>query len=320
MTIKTLTVSILLATSFLLLTGCGDKNVSEVTSEQNTIVQTDTDIAETDNGITSDGNGNDNNLTGGSSDGDENTIIPTTTVAPISLTLTIEKTSLNKDENTSLKVMATYSGRTSNEVTDKVEWVVTPKESVSISNSMLKALRDTQTSIQAKLDTKLSEKVNLNIIWIVNGHTLPPEPDKAVNDATLFGVDVNGNDVRDDVERWIYETYKDKHPIYIDIAMQAGRAYKKVLETPEKAKEIREVVNAPMNCGLYYQYNAKYLNEPILLNERIDTKIFSKMFNTKERNDVYWEYDKLLSGGVYDALRSAELKAQCDFNTSQYKE
>ncbi|HFD14302.1 MAG TPA: hypothetical protein ENJ34_03265, partial [Epsilonproteobacteria bacterium] len=59
---------------------------------------------------------------------------------------------------------------------------------------------------------------------VINGHVLPPEPDPKVNNATLLGVDVNHNGVRDDVERWIYETYKDKHPIYIDIAMQAARA------------------------------------------------------------------------------------------------
>jgi len=129
---------------------------------------------------------------------------------------------------------------------------------------------------------------------------------------------VNGNGVRDDVERWIYLTYKEKHPIYVDIAMQAARGYKLVLEMPQRAKEIRGKVNSAMDCGIYYQYNAKYLQERILVHERIDTKIFSQYFNTKERSDTYWEYDKSLSGGVYDALRSTALKAQCDFNTSKY--
>jgi len=55
----------------------------------------------------------------------------------------------------------------------------------------------------------------------IYGHRLPPEPDTVVNNSTLLGIDVNNNGVRDDVERWIYETYKDKHPIHIDIAMQA---------------------------------------------------------------------------------------------------
>ncbi len=168
-------------------------------------------------------------------------------------------------------------------------------------------------------DTNLSE-LNTTSVEVINGHILPPEPDPKINNATLLGIDFNNNGVRDDVEIWIYKTYKDKHPVYIDIAMQAARAYKLVLEHPEKAREIRKIVNAPMNCGIYYQYNAKYLNEPTLVDERIDAKVFNKYFQTEERRNTYWQYDKLLSGGVYDALRSAELKTQCDFDTNQYEE
>ncbi len=155
-------------------------------------------------------------------------------------------------------------------------------------------------------------------VIVINGHTLPPEPDPAVNDETLLGVDSNDNGVRDDVERWIYETYKDKHPIYIDIAMQAGRAYKMVLEHPEKAREIREIVNAPLFCASYYQYDAEEFGDSVLVDERIDAPVHNKYFNTKARNDVYWEYDGLLSGGSYDLPKIREMKAFCDFDTSKY--
>jgi hypothetical protein len=37
---------------------------------------------------------------------------------------------------------------------------------------------------------------------------LPVEPDKAANDATLAGIDINENGIRDDVERAIYFKYK----------------------------------------------------------------------------------------------------------------
>jgi len=79
-------------------------------------------------------------------------------------------------------------------------------------------------------------------------YELPPEPDPTQNNSTLLGIDSNNNGVRDDVERWIYKTYKDKHPIHIDIAMQAGRAYKLVLETPERAREIRLEVQGALFC------------------------------------------------------------------------
>jgi hypothetical protein len=102
--------------------------------------------------------------------------------------------------------------------------------------------------------------------------------------------------------------------------MQAARGYKLVLETPERAKEIRLKVDAALFCNWYYWKDAKEFNEPLLVEERIDTPVSSKYFNTKERKDNYLQYDKLLSGGVYDSPWADEMKAFCDFNTSKYGE
>jgi len=155
---------------------------------------------------------------------------------------------------------------------------------------------------------------------VINGHTLPPKPDPKVNNSTLLGIDSNNNGVRDDVEIWIYQTYKDKHPIYIDIAMQSGRAYKKILEMPEKAIEIHSEVAAPQYCRAYYQNTAKYFNEPLLVdkNENITNDVYMKYFNTDERMDTYDEYDTLLSGGMYTLPKLDKMKSFCDFNTSKY--
>ena len=164
-----------------------------------------------------------------------------------------------------------------------------------------------------------ANKLAITVYKDINNYKLPPEPDETLNNSTLLGIDSNNNGVRDDVERWIYETYKDKHPIYIDIAMQAGRAYKQVLETPERAREIHEtVVNAPLYCAWYYQNDSEEFGDPVLVNERIDAPVKSKYFNTKERNEVYWEYNALLSGGSYPLPKAQERKSFCDFNTSKY--
>ena len=47
-------------------------------------------------------------------------------------------------------------------------------------------------------------------VIVINGHTLPPEPDPKINNATLLGVDSNDNGVRDDVEIWIYKKYQNE--------------------------------------------------------------------------------------------------------------
>ncbi|WP_373033130.1 hypothetical protein [Sulfurovum sp.] len=157
---------------------------------------------------------------------------------------------------------------------------------------------------------------------IIQGHQLPPEPDPVVNNSTLLGIDANKNGVRDDVEIWVLNKYKDKHPIYIAIAMQAARAYRKVLETPEKAREIHDEVDKAVYCQLYYRLNAKYFNEPLLLKNNVVNEFFrSKIyFNTQKRMEAYLQYDKLLSGGSYTLLKIEERKAACDFNISKYEE
>jgi len=154
---------------------------------------------------------------------------------------------------------------------------------------------------------------------IINGHVLPPEPDPVKNNATLLGIDVNHNGVRDDVERWIYETYKDKHPIYIDIAMQAARAYKLVLEHPERAKEIVPIVSAPIFCEGYYRVFADMFGDVKYIKKKIlDSDFDTIYFNISERMKVYLKYQQYLSGDTYMVPRPSEGKRHCDFNTSKY--
>lgn len=157
-------------------------------------------------------------------------------------------------------------------------------------------------------------------VLVIQGHTLPPEPDPAINNATLLGVDSNDNGVRDDVERWIYTTYKDKHPIHIDIAMQAGRAWQKVLEDPSKAKEIYPIVDAASSCEAYYEVCIDSENKLFVKND-INNKHFVEniIFNTRERTEAFLKYDKILSGDSYTIPWCSEKQELCDFNTSKYE-
>jgi len=328
------------ATLTLILSACGGNGKDKQNSD-NGLFETPTTTNDT-NTTTTDSNGSDDNSTNGSGDdnsssggdnnstdgngdnnstngnGDDNSTNPSATIK--TLNLKVEKATLNKDTNTTISVKAIYKDNTIKDITNKAKWIIDKKDAIKITNHTLKALKDTNVTLQAKVGKVISNPAKLVIYWEVNGHRLPPEPDPKINNSTLLGVDVNHNGVRDDVERWIYKKYKDKHPIHIDIAMQAGRAYKLVLEHPEKAKEIRLKVNGALFCGWYYQKDAYRYNDPTLVHERIDAPVKSKYFNTKARQDVYWEYDKTLSGDAYDLPRSKQRKALCDFNTSKYEE
>ena len=360
MTIKTLITILLLATSFLFFTACDSKTKQE---ETNTTVQIDTtsgntgredenrnDTADSDidevntitggettrsggssnddtsnnDNTTTDG-GNDDNTNSGSDDNtSRNNDATTSTVTLTSLKLTIDKTSLNKDENTTVIVMATYSDNSTKEVTDKVEWVVAPSNAVKMTNTTLIALHDKTTTVKAKLNTVASDAVSLNITWVVNGHTLPPEPDEATNDATLLGIDINSNGVRDDVERYIYKRF-GKDPDYpktkVALTMQDAWATQKILENP--TIESKKYLDDAIDCQ-YYWFERKQKNirqkiieldktnfsESIRLSVQArkwrgkhkvfdDVLLKDKMLNTKQRILTMFKFNEACSGHIF---------------------
>jgi len=61
----------------------------------------------------------------------------------------------------------------------------------------------------------------------INGVPVPPEPDPELNNATLAGIDVNGNGVRDDVER--HMEGKSSSQREFANAMSAAAAYQGAL-------------------------------------------------------------------------------------------
>ncbi len=155
---------------------------------------------------------------------------------------------------------------------------------------------------------------------VIHGYTLPPEPNLAINNSTLLGIDSNNNGVRDDVEIWILKKYKDEHPIYTEIAMQVGRAWQKVLEDPTKAKEIHDFVNAAGDCESYYSVCSEN-NSTIHIEERIDDRsLEEQVLNTKARKEAYSSYDSLLSGDSYRIPWCSERKQLCDFNVTKFEQ
>ena len=90
---------------------------------------------------------------------------------------------------------------------------------------------------------------------VINGHTLPPEPDPKVNNKTLLGIDSNGNGVRDDVERFLIISdgtlASDHYPkIWTAIDMQFARAdFAFIKEQTPKTTRMR--IDA-LNCQEYF--------------------------------------------------------------------
>lgn len=149
----------------------------------------------------------------------------------------------------------------------------------------------------------------------INGHTLPPDPDPKINNSTLLGIDSNNNGVRDDVERYILQTYGEEK-ITIEIAFQVSRAYDVVIEHPENAWETYKIIDAALDCESYFRNYANIFGDPILIKERISSsKIFKSLqLNTEARIRGYLLHNQMLTGGVFTLREINTLKAECKFD------
>ena len=234
------------------------------------------------------------------------TIEQTATVK--NLELNVEKLSLNKGTSTKLKLTPTLSkGKVTQKLKDALnnpEFIVTPKDAIKIDyqTKTITALKDTNVTIQAKIANTLSNKIKLNIYWEVNGHRLPPEPDPKINNSTLLGVDSNNNGVRDDVERWIYEKYKDKHPIYRALAMDISKSYQLLLKGEAYYEEAHQMMSDAIDCADFFKYYAKYYGKKNLIADEdnpTDNELRNIYFNNKQRWKAFFQYDESLNGGVY---------------------
>ncbi len=210
----------------------------------------------------------------------------------------------------------------------KYRWKQLSGIAVAIENKRASTLKFTAPTVtektdlvfelKAKFDDPVHDEITITVfpILIINGVRLPPEPLPEENNATLVGIDSNDNGVRDDVERWIYTEFKDKHPVHIEVAMQSARTWERIFEGgADKALETVEFVHAALGCQIFYEG----YSEPLLIVEpiNIDDQITRKITNTPERKAAYIAYDKALSGGVYTLPDNDELKGMCDFDTDK---
>jgi hypothetical protein len=153
---------------------------------------------------------------------------------------------------------------------------------------------------------------------VINGFTMPPCPDQALNDSTLLGIDSNNNGVRDDVERWLINRYKNDHKIVTEIGFQGARASQIVIQNPDEAGETYHIEGAALYCNSYFKDFADIDGGQILIDHIIinSTAFRSVQFNTAARIRAYLTYNKKLSGGVYeDPIKS--YKSFCDFDVNK---
>lgn len=87
--------------------------------------------------------------------------------------------------------------------------------------------------------TILSIPPRAPVYQVINGITVPPEPAPSINNATLAGVDINNNGVRDDVERLIAQNTTNKADFLR--AVVVVKAYSSILQLPKSATKAQAV-------------------------------------------------------------------------------
>lgn len=128
---------------------------------------------------------------------------------------------------------------------------------------------------------------------VINGITVPPEPAPSINNATLAGVDVNGNGVRDDVERGIARA--SSNPQQFSKVMMLAKAYQIVLSAPTPSTRLEGLlIERIILCST----DSNYTSPPTLV-ETSDTSLESQIFNTDQRKDKFYALRAVVGG--YDS-------------------
>jgi len=161
---------------------------------------------------------------------------------------------------------------------------------------------------------------------VVNGYKLPPEPDPALNDSTLLGIDVNNNGVRDDVERYVIKRYAedpDFPKTKTALAMQYAWAEQKIIENPviESDKYLSDAIDCESywlnknTQGMSFREYLKYSQQHEVFN---DKQIRAKIYNTRERIERSFQFNQACSGYIFDGRE--ESLDNCQINIDELGE
>ncbi|QQR78713.1 MAG: hypothetical protein IPJ68_00280 [Candidatus Moraniibacteriota bacterium] len=142
---------------------------------------------------------------------------------------------------------------------------------------------------------------------------MPGDPGEA-GKRDLLGIDVNGNGVRDDIERYIVFAYPDSTKKR-EALMQNARTLNDYLRDHEdktKTRENGKTGDRAIDCL------AHVFNDDLEASNKAGEELDAKFLNTKERSRAYRKADVQMSGCVSDTglavHRLNRQKAACLFN------
>lgn len=137
---------------------------------------------------------------------------------------------------------------------------------------------------------------------------LPPDPGPA-GDATLAGVDVNGNGIRDDIERWIYLTYPDSEKMRRALIQEYYPLQNMIIHGHKQDRDAvyndMDALSRSGECLNYVHPDNSHM---------ISAEIKARIVNTDERFLGYMESSRLLGGGSFSGRHPSKWKTSCTFD------
>ena len=149
----------------------------------------------------------------------------------------------------------------------------------------------------------------------INGIEVPPEPDPELNNATLAGIDVNSNGVRDDVERWIIVTFPDSAKERSAL-IQSASSYQRLITNSDSVVDRIEFMNAAIDCmTITFMSTSADVNGGKKAFE-IAEDLRTRVYNTKNRIKTYFEVNALFAGTVSKSIPFDQRMHQCAVDPS----
>ena len=150
-----------------------------------------------------------------------------------------------------------------------------------------------------------------------NNMGLPPDPGEA-GKTTLEGIDSDGDDVRDDIQRYIALTHPDSAKVRALFTMSAKHLQKVLIDAGDKQLSIQhghEGSSIVTQCEEFIEWDLK------IDLTRDSLALIPEILNTDQRSRAYIQYNHQLSGNNFSIGRArsdkSPLKAKCDFNPDE---
>ena len=172
----------------------------------------------------------------------------------------------------------------------------------------IKSLKPTKKNKKKKIK---EIKYRFYVPEMVNGYMLPIEPEQEANNASLIGIDINSNGVRDDVERKIIKKYSKK--LHIELLMDGARQFQKIMDqSTGNAIDLQKNMSRIIACEIYLgRVDIEIRSDDFESIEYLE----NNTFNNPERVRKYLDYNSALSGGVYGNTGDAYKKESCSQET-----